>query len=408
MDEGPEPLPSPGMEISRSMNAILRSDMTRVDVFQVFAPEKEEAFVTCLMAELVSFFTSDNADIQRNALKICDVLLTQRHAIMKDLLMPEVKDRKSKEKRQLDVYTKGFAQLNEPHTTAAFAADDDSMANVKFRRFIFWLTGQEVAEEVQQVFKSIQEKATEKLGDKPLPTPDVISTLQANKVGALSTPVLAPMNSNRIRIDPVAKAQENFLTFYQYIIRSGLADIANGSVHWKACMNSLQGIGSIWEGVELPDEQEDGWPAASAEFYKQLGQGVGLRWKLDMTEGPERTRRRLKRNHEFAEIYTVLKRPAVSPQRLPATPTTGEGSPALVPIPPPETPRHSSEEAVKATAGDFDLRATAKLIKQVALVRKNSKGADEDEVRGRRTPKLGAQGSYHMTHLVVRSRRTTL
>ena len=364
------------------MANILRGEPARVDVFTIFSPEREDAFVTCLLAEMRTFLFYEDADTRRNAFRTCDILLRQRQGIMKELLMPEVRDRKTKERRVLDIYTKGFMLLQEPQAASVRAiGEDDAMANVKFRRFEYWLDNDE-SEDVQQVFRTIQDRASAILGDEQLPTPEVIERLKDLKVQSLPPPNSSPRSSGG---ETVAKAYETFITFYQHIIRTGLGDLSYGSVHWKKTLNSLRGVGSIWEGNDLEDEKQDAWGAMMVPEPVTLGgtrgSGEVLRWKLDMTEGPERMRRRLKRNYEFADVYQVMQRPEFRGLITPTGSATALLESESLSVSSPSTTVESSE-AEKDKLGE-DFRATAKLIKQVALVRRSSQriGIKEEEVR---------------------------
>lgn len=381
------------------MTTILRGEPSKTDVFAIFAPEREDAFVTCLMAEMRFFLFNENADTRRNALRTCEILLRQRQSIMKELLMPEVRDRKTKERRVLDIYSKGFLLLQEPQAASVRAiGEDDAMANVKFRRFEYWLEN-DVTEDVQQVFRTIQDRASAILGDEQISTPEIIDRLKGLKVQALAAAAMPTISVRSPRIDPLPV--DTFMAFYQHIIRAGLGDLAYGSVHWKKILNSLRGVGSIWEGSDGCEEKQDAWGSLPSEPNTPGGKltkpgGDLLRWKLDMTEGPERMRRRLKRNYEFWDVYQVLKRPEFRGLLLQSpngTSLLDEGTTTIDPSTSTTTGESTltgTDELHEDSMGDeellpegFDFRATAKLIKQVALVRRTSqRGAkDDDEVR---------------------------
>jgi len=232
---------------------------------------------------------------------------------------------------------------------------------------------------VQQVFRTIQDRAASILGDEQVPTPEVIDRLKDVKVRSLPAPNPSPLSTCS---ETVGKAHETFMVFYQHIIRAGLGDLSYGSVHWKKTLMALRGVGSIWEGNDLEDEEQDAWGPMVVDPMGSYGpiKNEVLRWKLDMTEGPERMRRRLKRNYEFADVFQILQRPEF---RGLITPSLSGG--ALIEqdsstMQSPSAPLDNND-AEKDKLGD-DFRAAAKLIKQVALVRRSSQrmGVD-DEVR---------------------------
>lgn len=240
-----------GLDISRSM---LKNEGGRADIFSLFVPERDsDAFITCLLAEMQPFLSMHvEQEVRRNAIRICEVLLKQRQPLMMDLLVTEVK--KNKEKKVTDVYTKGFALLQEQPTgvdavrifTEEAGGVDPNM--VRVRRFEYWLA--DVDDELQQVFNQIKFKAFNLLGDDQMSTAEIIHRLQASKTNQVSIVSPALTRTRIHKDDPVKKAQDNFLNFYQQTMRIGLSDIANGSANWKKVVIQLKGMGSIWEGCD--------------------------------------------------------------------------------------------------------------------------------------------------------------
>ncbi len=386
----PGGVPSAPLDLSKSMTSISSMMLSRPldsgavgtrmhDLCQQFGPDKDEPFVVCLLTELRAFLVSPTGEDgrRRTAARVCEVLLKQRQNLMAELLSPEVKDKQGKgggkEKKVLDVYGKGFLPL--------LGQDVDAEEAVRLGRFEDWCASAEAAEDIQQVFALLQDRAVLLLPDDATPTPDVLNRLQAAKVPAFSL----GQSSAHARLTRgeqlnVRKAFETFINFHQHIIRSGLADMANGSMHWKKVLRSLRGVASVWEGVDLFEgKQKDKWATANAGAKEAATQSLhqNFRWKLDMTEGPERMRRRLKRNFEFEEVFNVLECPVLDsslPVGVVAALVHGDSStssggerPSL-----PPSISSSSLEGLLQQDADFDLRATTKLIKQVALVHKNS------------------------------------
>lgn len=204
------------------------------------------------------------------------------------------------------------------------------------------------------------------------------------------------------RGDVLSRAYESFLSFHLHVLRSGLGDMASGSVHWKRVMKCLRGVGSVWEGADLAVDKDEKWPITPLDAKTAAREAhMTLRWKLDMTEGPERIRRRLTRNYEFDDIYKVLDRPPVGVAASDSRPGTEEvptqaqsqGAEGIaaeeaeagqtLPVSAQAEKEGGMEgkeqgpgegQGLEAGVSELpqDLRATAKLIKQVALVRRNS------------------------------------
>ncbi len=420
-----------GLDLSKSMTSISsmlgRTDAgamvgARSELCQPFGPDKDEPFVVCLLTELRPFLVRlgeqeaapGGGGCARAATRICDMLVRQRQGVLAEVLCPEVKDRAKgggKEKRTVDIYTRGFALLLQDAGAGAAEAEE-----ARFRRFEEWVAAPGAAtqegpgeEDVQQAFRLLQERAAALLPDDRMAPSEVLGRLQASKVPAFSlAQSSAYARMTRGEQLNVRRGFESFINFHQHVLRAGLADIANGSMHWKEVLRSLRGVASVWEGADVYElaggREQDPWATANPEAKEAATRSLhqNLRWKLDMTEGPERMRRRLKRNFEFEEIFNVVERPAHShappccPEALPAgvqaafagdsvlLPEGGDSSAAASATASPDTsmadgsverPSFASgkgSDGGEAAHDDFDFRATAKLLKQVALVHKSS------------------------------------
>ncbi|GAB5029584.1 wd repeat and fyve domain-containing protein 3 [Nannochloropsis oceanica] len=448
-------IPSTPSDLSQPVNS-MSSVLSRVhDLCAQFGPDKDEPFVACLLSELRVFLLCGSEGgrygRRRLAARVCEVLLKQRQNVMAELLSFEVREKQGKsggkEKKILDIYSRGFLLLSSGVGEEGMGRGEVE-ADARLERFEEWFSSAEAGEEVTQVFGMLRDKADMLLPDDMIPTVDVLNRLQAAKVPAFSL----GQSSAHARLTRgeqlnVRKAFETFINFHQHIIRSGLADIANGSMHWKEVLCSLRGVVSVWEGVDVhKGKEENRWATASPDAKEAATRSLhqNFMWRLDLTEGPERMRRRMKRNYEFEEVYNVMERPVLEPfvtgqlpsgvvaaleeeekggeegkevkeeeweddeeegkleggngegagERSVCTPpgrcsSTGggeggeegeAGSASLV-----GSLSASSLEGMLMQDVDFDLRATTKLIKQVALVHMHSGvGRGGEKVKGYR------------------------
>jgi hypothetical protein len=98
--------------------------------------------------------------------------------------------------------------------------------------------------------------------------------------------------------------------------RQGLDDLSSGAMMWKSLLRQLKGSRSVWEGgsrsiKHLPFSRKELMAPVVAKkeaavVSKAVKKSVSLmHWKLDMTEGYERQRRKLLPNYEFYGLYNV-------------------------------------------------------------------------------------------------------
>jgi len=101
--------------------------------------------------------------------------------------------------------------------------------------------------------------------------------------------------------------------------RQGFNALSSGAINWKALVRQLKGPYSIWEGGTIIEEEKTlvSWITGSKKDQKQAGTKMLTdngsrpsnnqitRWKLDVTEGYERQRRRMLPNYEFHSLYNI-------------------------------------------------------------------------------------------------------
>ncbi|CAM9864845.1 unnamed protein product, partial [Phaeothamnion confervicola] len=159
------------------------------------------------------------------------------------------------------------------------------------------------------------------------------------------------VDSSIARADRIAKTYERVTHSHSRWVWRGIDDLAWSARQWHQALKELWGDHSLWEGGVFCALLRTAEPLASCggggrnpggafdgamvpmSSNGSFGRSVReWRWKLDLTEGPERTRRRLLRNYRFFETYDVMER----------RPGGGDE----------EEPRRSSKVLPAITAGD--------------------------------------------------------
>jgi len=103
--------------------------------------------------------------------------------------------------------------------------------------------------------------------------------------------------------------------------RQGFDDLASGAMRWKFLLRRLKGSCSIWEGdtrpvsIQIYDrhqhlyttliEKDSSKIVVNKDDEEGKGHELVRRWKLDLSEGYERQRRRLLPNYEFHGLYNL-------------------------------------------------------------------------------------------------------
>jgi hypothetical protein len=279
-------------------------------------------FVIGLMVEIQMLLRDPRDSVRENAIAIVVALIQQRRGIMSGILIKEIQQGDRVE--IIDVMNRGgFGALLVAHEAATSAGGSSSKKN--YASFFEWF-GRHQAQ-VQLVFDGIQEE-TKRL-------------FPGLEMGA-ATPAEAVENEQKVMVLRLASQESADRTIIGGLERAGLAqlcidrtseshvhwkrqgfdDLASGAMQWKFLLRRLKGSCSIWEGglryenrtimarhqqlysglnlengttpvVTKEDEEEENTPE------------VVTRWKLDLTEGNERQRRRLLPNYEFDSLYNV-------------------------------------------------------------------------------------------------------
>ena len=94
------------------------------------------------------------------------------------------------------------------------------------------------------------------------------------------------------RTNRMSLAERKTIDAHELWKSRGFEDLTEGAMQWKKLLRELKGGLGIWE------RKGKGTTVAPDDATSE-------RWKLDLTEGPERIRRKLLRNYEFFDVYNV-------------------------------------------------------------------------------------------------------
>ena len=200
----------------------------------------------------------------------------------------------------------------------------------KYGSFFDWLDGNEPKVEI--VFHSIHVKATKyfDFAGTGAPNPeDAIENEQKSMLLKLTT----QDSSDRTILGGLERAELGQRCYDKtaatHILwkRQGFDDLAAGAMQWKVLLRQLKGSCSIWEKVPSEGEEDsffspklllqsmvDGGNKSvlmlNVEEQRADKEDIAAmenvrRWKLDLTEGYERQRRRLLPNYEFHSLYNL-------------------------------------------------------------------------------------------------------
>ena len=163
------------------------------------------------------------------------------------------------------------------------------MSNVslgKNSQFFEWLADNET--HVEGTFDLIAEKAAKSFLRKDLMDPSAFVTkIQKEKVQSMGgkrvhSEVMFKFNE---RAERVGRAEANVQAAHEVWMKRGFDELTAGAMLYKRLLRELKGELGVWE---------------------RANKGGGVRrWKLDLCEGPERTRRKMLQNYEFYEVYNV-------------------------------------------------------------------------------------------------------
>ena len=370
------------------------------------ADEPDKSFVIALMDQIHPvLLDTSNEDLREQVVSIVVTLLQMRRAVMSDILIAEVS--RGDKKETIDIMNRGgFGALLVAHEAARVAGNfsivpqrsnsrsSSGGSKSKYGSFYEWLDGNK--SKVETVFHDIHIQATELFptSETGAPTPeDAIENEQKSMLLRLTS----QDSSDRTILGGLERAElgqrcyDKTSATHLLWKRQGFDDLSSGAMQWKVLLRQLKGSCSIWEKGSSKDEKKDEQPFFSPNVLLRsmtcddrdglpkmtseeklvekddvAAVEVVTRWKLDLTEGYERQRRRLLPNYEFHTLYN-LDELADHASPVPEGEDEGSGNVLNTSFAPPQS-----------------LEATTALLKDLHLKKANRQPDEEydDDVEG--------------------------
>jgi hypothetical protein len=287
------------------------------------ADEPLRMFIASLMVEVALLLNDSRDDVREAAVSIVVALLQQRRGIMSGLLIKDIQ--RGDRMETIDVMNRGgFGALLVAHEVA-MSGGGGYPAKKNYASFFEWFERNQ--QMVQLVFDDIQTESNRIFPGlvKGAATPtEAVEIQQQLKVMKMAT----SETSDRTIVGGLERAElaqrcvTRTIESHVHWKRQGFDDLASGAMQWKFLLRRLKGSCSIWEGgprfetrsliarhqhlyAGLVAESENVVVAVKEEFEEGKARELVTRWKLDLTEGCERQRRRLLPNYEFHSLYNV-------------------------------------------------------------------------------------------------------
>jgi Beige/BEACH domain/PH domain associated with Beige/BEACH/WD domain, G-beta repeat len=355
--------------------------------------EPDRMFVVPLMVEINMLLLDSREVIRDESIAVVVALLQLRRGIMSEILIAEI--RHGDRKETIDVMNRGgFSALLAAHEAASASGNVASggSGKRKYAAFFEWLERNEA--KVQLIFELVNTEAARLLPglESGAATPQ---EAVENEQKLMLLKLTSQDSSDRTILGGLERAElaqrcyDKTAESHSYWKRQGFDDLASGAMQWKFLLRQLKGSCTIWEGGRSYEEIT--FSKWKQQYYTMLTKrskhsrklleqsflsGMAApelikRWKLDLSEGYERQRKRLLPNYEFHGLYNLDE---------------------LADDDAPPGANQANEEAGKSTSlsmdsmfmsqADFfrgaEFEATADLLKEMNLKRATHKDDEDD------------------------------
>lgn len=246
----------------------------------------DKIFTVCLLSVQLPLL-NDSSTVQQNACTTITSLLTVRKALCMEMfnlgasLNGDDGNALGIKIQENEIYN-GFSLL-----LSGGARRNSNVGAVlgKNAAFFEWLVDNSSG--VELTFDLIREMSEKYFPDKPMNPSNFILQLQKEKVSSMGGGRHQHsdiMFKGIERGERVAIAEQNTIDNHDVWKKRGFDDLTSGAMEWKKFLRQVKGELGVWER-NMEEEK--------------------VRWKLDLSEGPERTRKKMLRNWEFYEVYNV-------------------------------------------------------------------------------------------------------
>eukprot|EP00979_Chaetoceros_neogracilis_P019030 scaffold11627_cov267-Chaetoceros_neogracile.AAC.5 len=279
--------------------------------------EPDRSFIVAIMSEVHSLLQCKNRSLLEETSFLIKSLLRHRHGIMSDLLIKDVPMAGGVVKHVDLLNGGGFGTLI-PHSVKD--TNDEPIEELRLQTFFDWM--EVTSSDIGDVFESIEREALKRFPSvfgMVVPSPqDAIERKQKEMLVKFASKDKSDITIARRQERTTLTAISNGRTDISQDIwkRQGMDDLSTGGMMWKSLLRQLKGSRSVWEGgsgsikhLDFSKEEllptlsrnyEHNQPRVNIEKKEEL-----IRWKLDMSEGYERQRKKLLPNYEFNALYNV-------------------------------------------------------------------------------------------------------
>lgn len=341
----------------------------------------ELAVLAPLVVILLGLLIAPREDVRSLAISVLVALLQHRPNIMSELLVAEIQVDGRTE--TIDVVNRGgFRALLAAHEAASISkVSSPASLSVKRKYSSFFEWFDKNQDQVQVVVDSVNDTAVHLFPglqhialsqEEAVEKEQKMMLMKLTTQGSSDRTMLGALERGELARRCCEKTSDNHSQWK----RQGFDDLAFGAMKWKVLLRQLKGSSSIWEGGGLADN------AFSLDLPRRLSlisrKSIGKptterksddslelvkRWKLDLTEGYERQRRRLLPNYEFQCLYNLDE--SVDPE-VTASDNASENPPPM------SMKRHS-------LVGGGEMEATTALLKELNLKRTHREDEEESE-----------------------------
>ncbi|VEU36285.1 unnamed protein product [Pseudo-nitzschia multistriata] len=351
--------------------------------------EPLQPFIIGLMAEVAYLLKDERDEIRLATITIVVILLQHGRGMLSSHLIKEVQIADN-QVETIDVMNRGgFGALLVAHEVAQ--ASGAASANKNYKPFFVWYEKHKA--KVQIIFDGIEKESVRifpgltmgtHTADEAVEIEQMAIAMKTTSNDAADRTIIGGLERAELAQRYIDKTAEGHVHWK----RQGFDDLASGAMHWKFLLRRLKGSYSIWEGdtrsasVQIYNrhhqlyttlmEKKSGKSVVNKDDDEE-GRELVRRWKLDLSEGYERQRRRLLPNYEFHGLYNIDE----SLDDLEDTdPNAGSGIDA-------EKTRRRYSSNSPDNQGDFfatgsGVEATTELLKELNI-KKIHRGDDFDE-----------------------------
>ncbi|KAL7555059.1 hypothetical protein ACHAWF_018688 [Thalassiosira exigua] len=412
-------------------------DLTAID-------EPDRAFVVTLMADIHGMLLERRRDIREQAVVVVVSLLQRRRGIMSELLITDI-PRGDHRMETVDLMNRGgFGALLVAHEATTIAenvgsgsrssqrggkaqrsrstASGSGPVKMKYASFFEWLERNQ--EQVAAVFHGIHVQASRmavavNIGaatpEEAIENEQKVMLLKLTSQDSSDRTILGGLERHELQ----QRSHEATAESHALWKRQGFDDLSSGAMQWKFLLRQLKGSCTIWEGSvgggfdttplfaksilinsllnkKRGDSDEgdaklpDALVVTSASLTSDGRRGPASnetvkRWKLDLTEGYERQRRRLLPNYEFHGLYNIDEKvdnvQYVDESGLRAIEEDANGEEGGTSTPDAGDDAEDTHEGRRNTiVAPADMEVTADLLKKMKLEKRHDEADDDDEI----------------------------